>query len=200
MKIIINDIQAFKLLMAAMAKEDPRFYLMGIHFDIPEKTAVATNGHLMFAASCISSSTINTAVTILFAKFAIPSKAKSILITEEEITVFSESDAQDTRLKIVPCSKLSQQHEFPNYEKLLIDINHQPSIQIGKLGINPDSLKCFGDCFPVKDRGLTLKLKNADSAIGIEFHAPVSSEYTCIVMPMRVDQGQNEQGEEKQAA
>lgn len=196
MKIVINDIQSFKLLMAAMGKNDPRFYLNGILFDIPNLKAVGTDGRRMFVSSCIASSDIEQQATVLFAKFSVPSKTKSITVEDDEITCFDEPGAQGNRVKIVPCELTDA--DYPNYQKALNSIDAEEIKPVNSVMFNMKYIKEFSNAINSSmTRAVTIDFKKSSAGLQLKFSIPIESEYRAILMPMHL--GPDEESEQEAA-
>lgn len=180
MKILIENIKALKILLKVAPKQDVRFYLNGIFFDIEKQKAVSTDGHMMAVASIIAESDLESSVIVGLSDRQIPAKTESVVIYQDHAICFSLPGGIGERLKMMPIELISG--DYPNWEK--VTTHDKPNIEMDSQWFNPALLSRLTQVIHKDGAGVRLNFKGRWEAIHVKF----SGSLECVdafVMPMR---------------
>lgn len=180
MKVIINDMKAFKLILICCAKNDVRYYLNGFFIDIEKNRLASTDGHRLAYSECIASvSDIDKNTTIAITDRKIPKKAKSLVVSDDIITYYSEPEGMGDRLGIVPISTVDC--KYPDYGKTIKDFDEKPDMPLADVALNFKYLK---DMDSVIDSRCALKMAFKGEGEPIRITVKTDSESDFLIMPV----------------
>ncbi|WP_417511377.1 hypothetical protein [Methylophaga sp.] len=181
MKIVINDVEAFKAVLSFAAKGDVRFYLNGIYIEPELKKVSATNGWAAAYAEIVEESDSEKNVIVTLKDRTIPALTKSLAIRDDCIICYSDKiQNEENRIKIIPT--LIVEHDYVNIEKALIPRSEKKAIS--EIRLNSKLLKTISSL--PKDSGtLGFKFINESERVEIEFFDSRIHHVKAFLMPMR---------------